>query len=186
MSKVVVISGHPALEQSNTNTLILNQLAEQLDNIDIRYLDRLYGDYQIDIEAEQQALMEAEIVVLQFPFYWYSVPALLKKWIDDVFSYNFAYGSQGDKLKGKSFILSFTVGGPSDAYTATGYNHFTIDQLIKPLEQTALLAQMRFEQPVFTHSMVYIPNVYNELKDVQQRAMAHATRLIEQIEHIQG
>jgi len=46
-------------------------------------------------------LLEHDRIVLQFPMYWYSMPPLLKKWLDDVLTYNFAYGSKGDKLKGK-------------------------------------------------------------------------------------
>ena len=177
MSKVVVISGHPDLESSNTNTVILQDLAKQLESVDIRRLDTLYPDYQIDVEEEQKALLAAEVVILQFPFYWYSVPALLKKWLDDVFSYNFAYGAEGDKLKGKHLILSFTVGGPEESYDPLGYNHFTIEQLIKPLQQTAYLAGMNYVDPIYTHRMVYIPGVYNELSVVQDRAKAHADRL---------
>lgn len=181
MSKVVVISGHPNLSESNTNTEILDGLSSQISDIDIRKLDQLYPDYQIDIAVEQQALIDAQVIVLQFPFYWYSTPALLKKWLDDVFSYDFAYGSKGDKLKGKDFILSFTVGGPEESYTPLGYNHFGIEQLIRPLQQTCYLTGMNFIDPIYTHRMVYIPDVYNELSDVQQRARAHATRLVNQI-----
>ncbi len=178
MSKVVIISGHPNLPTSHTNTLILEQLSLQLADIEVRRLDELYPDYRVDIQAEQEALIKADIVVLQFPFYWYSVPALMKKWIDDVFSYDFAYGVKGDKLKGKDLILSFTVGGPEESYDPQGYNHFEIEQMIRPLQQTAYLAGMNYTKPVYSHKMVYIPDVYNELSEVQDRAKQHADRLV--------
>lgn len=186
MSKVLVISGHPDLAHSYTNSAIIKQLEGSLSSTEIRRLDTLYPDYQIDIEQEQKALINADIIILQFPFYWYSVPALLKKWIDDVFSYDFAFGAKGDKLKGKDFILSFTVGGPESSYTPLGYNHFPIGDLVKPLQQTAYLAGMVYHQPVYTHQMVYIPGVYNELEDVVGRANDHANRLIGQIKSIQS
>lgn len=184
MSKVVVISGHPNLEQSYTNTVILEQLHSALDDVEIRRLDSLYPDYQIDVAAEQKALLAADVIVLQYPFYWYSTPALLKKWIDDVFSYNFAYGAEGDKLKGKDFFLSFTVGGPEEAYDPLGYNHFTIEQLVRPLQQTAYLAGLNFHPPVYTHRMVYIPGVYNTQDEVQDRAREHADRLLDAIAEV--
>lgn len=186
MSKTVVISGHPNLEQSYANTVILEQLHSGLDNVEVRRLDALYPDYQIDIEAEQAALLSADVIVLQFPFYWYSTPALMKKWIDDVFGYNFAYGAEGDKLKGKDFILSFTVGGPEESYDPLGYNHFTVEQLVRPLQQTAYLAGMVYHPPVYSNRMVYIPGVYNKLEDVQARAQNHAACLIDQINAITG
>ncbi|WCE31835.1 NAD(P)H-dependent oxidoreductase [Vibrio sp. SCSIO 43137] len=184
MSKVVVISGHPNLEQSWTNKVILNQLENNVESIDTRRLDSLYPDYKIDIEAEQAALTKADIIVLQYPYYWYSAPALLKKWIDDVFAFNFAFGPEGDKLKNKHFILSFTVGGPEESYDPLGYNHFTIEQLAYPLQQTAYLAGMVFQKPVYTHRMVYIPGVYNTQEEVEQRANDHAERLLSKIDQL--
>ncbi|GLX85141.1 hypothetical protein tloyanaT_13930 [Thalassotalea loyana] len=181
MNNVLVISGHPNLSESNTNQVILNTLETELAGVEIRALDSLYPDYNIDIEAEQTALLNADIVVLQFPFYWYSVPALLKKWIDDVFSYGFAYGSEGNKLQNKDFILSLTIGGPEEAYSPLGYNHFPIAQLLQPLEQTAYLAGMKFHKPVYSHGMVYIPGVYNELEEVQAKAKAHGIQLKDKI-----
>ena len=184
MSKVVVISGHPNLKDSYTNTVVLSQLAERIEDIDVRYLDRLYPDYQIDIVAEQQALLDAETVVLQFPFYWYSVPALLKKWLDDVFAYDFAYGSKGDKLKGKNLLLSFTIGGPEESYDALGYNHFPIEELIKPLKQTAYLAGVNLLPAIYTHRMVFIPGVYNTQEEVELRATDHADKVVTAIEEL--
>lgn len=184
MSKVIVISGHPNLSESNTNQVVLNAVSEAFEQVEVRKLDELYPNFVIDVAAEQAALINADIIVLQFPFYWYSVPALLKKWIDDVFSYNFAYGQQGDKLKGKEFILSFTVGGPQESYTPLGYNHFSIEELVRPLEQTAYLAGLNFHKPIFSHGMVYIPGVYNELADVQNKAMDHANSLIDRINQL--
>ncbi|OXY83144.1 NAD(P)H-dependent oxidoreductase [Oceanimonas doudoroffii] len=184
MSHVVVISGHPNLQQSNTNKLIIERLAGSLDSVDVRCLDTLYPDYQIDVAAEQQALLAADAIVLQFPFYWYSVPALLKKWIDDVLAYDFAFGSKGDKLKGKALFLSLTVGGPAASYQPLGYNHFTIEQMLRPLQQTAYLAGMAYQPPIATYRMVYIPGVYNKLEEVQERAESHARRLLAALQEV--
>ncbi|WP_260262133.1 NAD(P)H-dependent oxidoreductase [Vibrio intestinalis] len=184
MSKTLVISGHPNLAESYTNTVIIDSLQAELDDVSVRCLDVLYPDYNIDVEAEQAALIEADVIVLQFPFYWYSVPALMKKWIDDVMSFNFAYGPEGDKLKGKDFFLSFTIGGPAESYDPLGYNHFTVEQLVFPLQQTAYLAGVNYHKPVYSHRMVYIPNIYNELEDVQARARVHAAQLVSEIEKV--
>ena len=182
MSKVVVISGHPNLEESYTNSHIIKQLDRSIESIDIRRLDVLYPDFKIDAAAEQKALLDADVIVFQYPYYWYTVPALLKLWMDEVLTFNFAYGPEGDKLKDKEFILSFTVGGPAEAYDPLGYNHFTIEQTLYPLQQTAYLAGMKYQKPVYTHRMVYIPGVYNTQEDVEARAQTHAERLISRIE----
>lgn len=59
MSKVLVISGHPDLASSHTNSVILDELSFQLADVEVRYLDELYPDYQIDVAAEQKAFIEA-------------------------------------------------------------------------------------------------------------------------------
>lgn len=181
MKQTLIISGHPNLSASYANKIILDEIAKANQNIIIRKLDALYPEYRIDVEHEQRALLEADTIVLQFPFYWYSVPALLKKWIDDVFCYGFAYGSTGTKLHGKDFLLSFTIGGPSEAYTPLGFNHFPIRELLHPLEQTAYLSGMIWNDPLFTHSMIYILEVYNKLDEVEERARDHASRLVSRL-----
>ncbi|MCV6621105.1 MAG: NAD(P)H-dependent oxidoreductase [Cellvibrionaceae bacterium] len=180
--KILVISGHPNLAESNANQRVINRLQEQLDNVSVRDLGALYPNYQIDVEAEQAALLAADTVVLQYPFYWYSVPALLKKWLDDVFAYDFAYGANGDKLKGKNLLLSFTIGGPAESYQPLGYNHFSIEQLLHPLQQTAYLAGMNFVKAVYSHRMVYIPGVYNTLEEVERRADVHGDVLVKRLQ----
>lgn len=184
MKKILVVSGHPNLAGSYANKVILKEIEGADFDLRIRKLDDLYPDYRIDVEREQAVLVEADVIVLQFPFYWYSVPALLKKWIDDVFCYGFAYGSCGTKLRGKDFLLSITIGGPEESYTPLGFNHFPILQLLHPLEQTAYLSGMTWHEPVFTHSMIYIPGVYNTQEGVEERARQHAARLVDRIHQI--
>ncbi|MFI7817770.1 NAD(P)H-dependent oxidoreductase, partial [Acinetobacter baumannii] len=57
-----------------------------------------------------EALLRHDTIILQYPMFWFNMPAILKLWFDEVFTYQFAYGSQGDKLKDKKVIISMTVG----------------------------------------------------------------------------
>ncbi|MCP4494315.1 MAG: NAD(P)H-dependent oxidoreductase [Gammaproteobacteria bacterium] len=176
--KVLVIFAHPDVENGSiANKIIVNEV-KNVREVEIRDLYRMYPDFAIDVESEQKALTDADVIIFQYPFYWYSIPGMLKEWLDRVFVYGFAYGSTGDKLKGKEFIISTTVGGPVDAYKEGGYNNFTVQELLKPLEQTANLSGMIFNKPLVTHNMVYIPGVYNKEEEVQQRAREHADKLL--------
>ncbi|MBN2802962.1 MAG: NAD(P)H-dependent oxidoreductase [Deltaproteobacteria bacterium] len=178
MKNVLVISGHPNLkERSLTNKVIVDQLEVQ-EGVTVRDIKSLYPDFKIDVKAEQAALLKADTIVLQFPFHWYSVPGILKEWIDRVLEYGFAYGSTGDKLKGKNLLISTTIGGPEDAYSSEGYNNYKIDDLLKPLIQTANLCGLKLHEPIVTHGMIYIPGVYGEAEDVKQKAEEHAERLV--------
>lgn len=174
----LIIFAHPNLTTSTANSKIIENLKASNLNFKIRHLDTLYDSYKIDVNKEQLELSNADNIILQFPFYWYSCPASLKNWIDQVLTFNFAYGPEGDKLKGKNLILSFTIGGPAESYTPLGYNHFPVSDLIKPFEQTAYLCQMNYLPPIFTHRMIYIPGVYNTKEEVEERANLHAQKLI--------
>ena len=184
--KTLMILAHPNLENSVANKYISEQIPNHIKNIDIRNIFELYPDYKIDVEAEQEALLNADTIIFQYPFYWYNMPGILKLWFDDVFSYNFAYGSEGDKLKGKNFQLSITVGGPAEAYTPLGYNHFKIEGFSKPLEQTAYLAQMNYLPPIYEHGMVYIPGVYNSIDIVEERATKQVQQLVKVLSALQN
>ena len=115
----------------------------------ITFVD-LYADYprfDVDIDREQQRLLDHDIVLLQFPLFWYSTPSLVKEWIDLTLEHGFAYGAGGDHLAGKTMMVAITAAGPADAYTERGYQHYPLRTFLTPLERTAGLCQMRFAAP---------------------------------------
>lgn len=146
----LIILGHPAFEKSLANKAIIDALTTNL-SVEIRHIQQLYPDYTIDVKAEQDALLRHQNIVFQYPFYWYNVPAILKHWFDVVFAHQFAYGSRGDKLKGKNFIPSFTIGGLATEYHTVGEHHFRVFEFCKNLEQTAYYAQMNYIDPFYFH-----------------------------------
>ena len=73
------------------------------------------GKISPDIQAEINKLKWCDVLIFNFPMYWFSVPAILKGWIDRVFVSGFCYGGkrfydQGG-LKGKKGLMAFTLGG---------------------------------------------------------------------------
>ena len=101
MHHTLVICGHPDLSNGSLANRIIVDRLESEEHLELRDLKTLYPDFKIDVKAEQETLMKADTIVFQHPFYWYGLPGILKEWIDRVFEYGFAYGSTGDKLKGK-------------------------------------------------------------------------------------
>jgi putative NADPH-quinone reductase len=144
--RVLVLLAHPSLERSEVNRPMANALIG-IDGVTAIDLYAEYPDFQIDIDREQQRLRTHDAVVFQHPLYWYSTPAILKEWQDLVLEYGFAYGSNGTALHGKIFFDALSAGGAELAYRAEGYNHFTIRELLYPLEQTALLCGMVYLAP---------------------------------------
>lgn len=115
-----------------------------------------YPRHDIDIAAEQALLVAHEVIVLQFPLFWYSCPALLKDWIDLTLEHGFAYGHGGDKLRGKVLQLAITTGGTDAAYSTGGLNHHEIRTFLTPFEQTARLCGMRFAAPYVLHGALRV------------------------------
>lgn len=175
----LIILAHPNFDNSFANKTIIEELQKSSLNLEIRNIHSLYPDYKIDVKAEQEALLRHETVMFQYPFYWLNIPAILKLWIDEVFQYQFAYGSKGDKLKGKNFIPSFTIGAPEEAYKISGNHHLRIYEFCKSLEQTAYYAQMNYIDPICLYG-VSLARGYKE-DDIKNNAKQHAGKLVRRL-----
>ena len=82
------------------------------------------GTLASDIVAEQKKLARAEILILQFPIWWFGMPAILKGWADRVLARGFAYvaGRKYDTgmLRGKTAMIAATTGTSADTYAPDG------------------------------------------------------------------
>ena len=148
---VLVIAAHPQLEHSRINRRLMQAAADSAGTVQVRDLYALYPDYLIDIEAEQALLASARLIVWQHPIQWYSMPALMKLWVDDVLAFGWAYGPGGTALRGKDLWLVASTGGPEDSYHPDSYNRYFCDAFLPPYEQTAALCGMRFLPPLLLH-----------------------------------
>lgn len=180
MSRTLLIVAHPKLNDGSLANRIIVDRLQALEGVKVREIAQLYPDFRIDVEAEQQALLDADTVVLQFPFFWFSIPAILKHWLDEVFTHGFAYGSTGDKLRGKRLILSFTIGGPEEAYQS-GDDSYTIEELLAPLKQTASYTGMEMTDSIYSHGMMVFPGVDSTEEGVKAHAREHAERVLAEI-----
>ncbi|WP_457668966.1 NAD(P)H-dependent oxidoreductase [Thiolapillus sp.] len=151
--KILVNIFHPDLSQSTVNRRWLEEL-KQHPELTFNIVYEHYPDWQIDVEREQQLLLAHDRIVFQHPFYWYSTPPLMKKWLDDVLAFGWAYGPEGTKLAGKEWVSAISTGGPTEAYQAGGYNHYSMSELLKPLQQTANLTSMIFLPAFVKHGVV--------------------------------
>ncbi|MBW1604929.1 NAD(P)H-dependent oxidoreductase [Lactobacillus sp. Sy-1] len=145
MKKVIIVSGHPVEHPSKSNEAIIKRLHQLLPNSDFDILGPLYPDYHFNVDSEQAKLAKADVIILQFPVYWYSIPALLQKWIEETFTYGFAYGKQPGSLSNKTLLVSFTCGSDCSINT--------IDKIVFPLKSTASYCHMNWGGAVYTKSI---------------------------------
>ena len=152
MADILIIAAHPQLEHSRVTQRLLATLAQAAPpGIELRKLYHLYPDYFIDIAAEQAALRAAKLVVWLHPIHWYSMPPLMKLWLDEVFAFGWAYGPGGEALRGRDLWLVASTGGPHDSYRPDGHNRYFFDAFLHPYEQTAALVGMRWLPPLVLH-----------------------------------
>lgn len=178
MKNVLVVSGHTDIATSVANRAILETLQARLPAAEIVKLDVLYPDFKIDVKAEQARLVRADIIVLQFPVFWYSAPSLLQRWMEETFQHGFSHGRTGDKLKGKKLVLSFTTGASEAMYRHDGPMGYTIDEFLPCFKATCRLCQMEFAGYVYTGGVSYGNRTTPELIEAQKAlSVKHAERL---------
>jgi len=94
-----------------------------------------------DIVAEVEKVQWADLIIFSFPIYWYSMPAILKGWVDRVFISGVCYGGtriyDRGGLKGKRAMLATSLGGQTHMF-GPGAVHGEIDTLLKPILQGVL------------------------------------------------
>ncbi|OLO64740.1 hypothetical protein BKH20_13600, partial [Actinomyces oris] len=84
---------------------------------------------------------------LQYPMYWLSCPPLLKKWLDDVLTFGWAYGSTGTALHGKELLVAVSVGGAGSAYGREGAHIYTIHEFLRPMQGTSRVIGTKYAVP---------------------------------------
>lgn len=144
--KVLILYAHPSQHRSEVNQPLF-EAASKVEGVTAVDLYGEYPTFNINIAKEQQQLLDHDVIIFQFPLFWYSTPAILKEWQDLVLEYGFAYGHGANALKDKLFLCALSAGGKADAYQTEGYLHFTIKELLRPLEQMATLSSMRYLAP---------------------------------------
>ena len=144
--KVLLIYAHPDPDASVANKAMLERVKD-LQHVTFHDLYAHYPDFFIDVQYEHELLLAHDVIVFQHPLYMYSCPALLKEWFDRVLGKGFAFG-QGCALKGKYWRSVITAGGAEEAFGASGYNKFPLQEILQPFELSAALCQMHWVEPL--------------------------------------
>lgn len=146
------------------------------------------GTLTDDVRTEIDKLLWADVLILQFPLWWYAMPAILKGWVDRVYAYGFAYGvgehsdkRWGDRfgegnLAGKRAMLIVTAGGWEEHYSARGVNG-PINDLLFPINHGILYYPGYDVLPPF---VTYSTDRFNEARfEVAAEELRQRMRTIE-------
>ena len=155
INTALIVTAHP-IETSLSHTLaqrIAGKLQEQGTQVEIADLhaegfspamiradlDLYHGDASAlpdDVLREQQRVERADMLIFVFPFYWWSVPALLKGWVDRVLTVNWAYkvGEEGrivGNLRDVPVRLVATAGSDIAGFDKHGYSAAIQSQIVE-------------------------------------------------------
>lgn len=182
MAKIILINGHPDYEHSTANKTIIEEFSKLVPSAEIVNVAELYPNFQIDAQKEQQRLQAAEMLIFEYPFWWYSAPSLMHRYLEQVFLHGWAYGSNGKALQGKNLTISFTTGAPeSDYQRREGLMH-TIEQFLPAMLSTAHFTGMTYRGAVHSFGMAnYNPSDTARVKEIEAAARDHAKRLKDHI-----
>ncbi|MED5609463.1 MULTISPECIES: NAD(P)H-dependent oxidoreductase [Pseudomonas] len=118
------------------------------------------GMLAADIQVELEKIKWADLIIFNFPLYWFGMPAIMKGWIDRVFVSGFCYGGRRiyDRggLKGKRAMLAFSLGGQRHMF-GKGAVHGEMEALLRPIHQ-GMLAYVGLEvlPPFIAYHVPYI------------------------------
>ena len=146
----LIVYAHPHPTRSRANRALLAAVRD-LEGVEVRSLYDLYPDFDIDVAAEQAALLAHDLIVWQHPLYWYSVPGMLKHWFDKVLARGFAYGGGAQELAGKRCLWVSTSGGDEEAFSERGFHEHPFSAFVAPVAQTARFCKMHWLEPIAVH-----------------------------------
>ena len=135
--KTLVIVAHPSIETSTINKRLVEELAKFPERYTVHDLYQTYPDGAIDVGSEQKLVESHGNLVFQFPIFWFNCPPLLKKWLDDVLTYGWGYGSGSDnQMRNRKVALAVTTGIRRQEYSPEGKYQYELKQLLAPFEIT--------------------------------------------------
>lgn len=128
--KTLIVTAHPNLKDSRVNSQYIKELSKYPEEFTIH---DLYKENNFDISKEQTLIEEHDKLVLQFPIYWFNCPPLMKKWLDEVFVKDWAYGNN-NQMKNREVALLVSAGIKEKNYSKGGRYEHTLSEVLLPFE----------------------------------------------------
>ncbi|MDC4862515.1 NAD(P)H-dependent oxidoreductase [Acinetobacter baumannii] len=181
MKKTLVIVTHPHIDQSVVNKRWVEELEKHPDQFTVHQIYQAYPDGVIDVAKEQALVEEHENLVFQFPVYWFNCPPLLKQWLDEVLTYGWAYGSAGDKLKNKKFMLAVSAGVKEKVYSEYGEYKLSLEQIFTSFKLTALYIGADYQPLHAFYGLDTNPSGDDDIptqQDIENNAIEYVQKLL--------
>ena len=141
--KALIINGHKYYRYSKgkLNRTLFDEIIRVLSlkhKVETTVISQGY-----DIGEEQEKFLRSDVIIYQTPVNWYSIPWLLKKYIDDVYTHGVFFESsvdygRGGILTGKKYMLSLTMSAPEESFSTNSgfFDGRDIDDIFIPFHKT--------------------------------------------------
>ena len=150
--KTLVIVSHPQFEQSHVVRALM-QTALKHPGAQVRHLEALFGNdpSKIDVIQEQRAHDGVDRVVYLYPMHWFNLTPMLKAYLNQVWTYGWAFGPDGHALRGKSMQVVVSAGASAQTYSHAGLIQSTAEEVLTPMKASALYVGMNYLPPLVFH-----------------------------------
>ncbi len=166
MKNILIINGHDLFpyNEGRLNMTLTTVMQETLSSAFTVKTSILQNGW--DAKEEQEKFLWADCVIFQMPVYWFGAPALLKRYMEEVYAYGLFYkGSsdygRGGLLKGKKYMLSTTWNSPADAFKDAGgfFDGRSVDDVLVAMHKTQQFIGMEPLPSYSCHDVVKHPDI---------------------------
>ncbi|MEO1770367.1 NAD(P)H-dependent oxidoreductase [Candidatus Enterococcus ferrettii] len=165
--KTLILIFYPLLSQTQIN----NRFADSVElhpKTTVRRLYDIYNHGTIDVLKERTLLEQADRIIFQFPLQWYSSPSLLVEWQEEVFTFNWVFGSKDKRLNGKELLLIVT--------NDQDKNHCEckIEELLLPFQALAKDLGLTYLEPI-----VFKEQLMNNRQDLDELVTSYIDKALD-------
>ncbi|MBG9984495.1 NAD(P)H-dependent oxidoreductase [Aerococcaceae bacterium DSM 111022] len=147
MDKTLIIVAHPELGESSSQQFLIES-GEFWTEADYLDLNSLYETEEFDLVRERERILSYDRLFFQFPLYWYQAPAILKRWLDDMFTMDANGQAFLKAIRFKELGLIVSVGIKEDHFQVGAREGRTISEMLVPYEMLANAMDWKY-LPVF-------------------------------------
>lgn len=174
MKNILIINGHQKYGSSEgklNQTLMDSMVSLFNEKYDVKTTVIQNG---YSIEEEQQKFVWADLIIYQTPIYWFSVPGLMKTYMDEVYAYGLffkgadSYG-RGGLLTGKTYMFSTTWNAPETAFNdpAQFFKGMNLEEAISHLHRVQEFLGMRPLKSFACYDVVKNPKIDKFTSELQ-------------------
>jgi putative NADPH-quinone reductase len=171
--RILVLFAHAAPHVSRVNRRLADA-ARMVPGVYLHDLYETYPDFYIDVAREHALLAQAGVVVMLHPIQWYSMPALMKEWIDVVLPDCWSGRGNAGVLEGKRCWLVATTGSPAEDFAPGARHGLPFDQYLAPYRQLAAVCGMEWLDPLVLHGAHAV-----DMRTLERHVAGFADRLQE-------